>query len=152
MRARELGLRVAIVRIATVLGREGGALPQMLTPFKWGVGGRFGSGKQWMSWIHVEDLVRLLFFATDTEVSGALNGAAPEPVRNADFTRSLARAVHRLALIPIPRFALNMALGEMSGFLFDSLRVEPKAVLGNGFTFKHPDLALALAELVAKKE
>ena len=152
MRARESGLRIAIVRIATVLGSDGGALPQMLTPFKWGVGGRFGSGRQWMSWIHVDDLVRLLLFAVDTEVSGALNGAAPEPVTNAEFTRILARTVHRPALIPIPRLALSMALGEMSDFLFDSLRVVPTAVLGNGFAFKHPVLAPALAELVAKKQ
>ncbi len=150
MRAREFGLRVAMVRIATVLGREGGALPEMLTPFKWGIGGRFGSGKQWMSWIHVDDLVRLLLFAAEKEVSGPLNGSAPEPLTNAAFTRALGHAIHRPAVIPIPRFALKAALGEMSDFLFDSLRVVPKAVLGSGFTFKHPDLGTALAEVVGK--
>jgi uncharacterized protein (TIGR01777 family) len=148
--ARELGLRVALIRIATVLGREGGALPKMLTPFRWGIGGRFGSGKQWMSWIHVDDLIRLFLFAADTEVSGALNGAAPNPVTNAEFTRVLARAVHRPALFPIPRFALKTVLGEMSDFLFDSLRVVPEATQKAGFTFEHPDLAQSLQELVAK--
>ena len=150
LRARELGLRVAMVRIATVLGRDGGALPQMLTPFRWGVGGRFGSGKQWMSWIHVEDLVRLILFAAEKDVRGPLNGAAPQPVTNAEFTKVLGRAVHRPTLVPIPRFALRLALGEMSDFLFDSLRVVPKAAQAAGFEFKHPELAAALKELVAK--
>lgn len=149
MRARELGLRVAMVRIATVLGRDGGALPQMLAPFRWGVGGRFGSGKQWMSWIHVDDLVRLLLFSADTKVSGPLNGSSPKPVTNGEFTRTLARALHRPAFFPIPRFALNMALGEMSDFLFDSLRVVPTAVENAGFQFNHPDLAAALRQIVA---
>ena len=149
MRARELGLRVAIIRIATVLGRDGGALPQMLPPFRWGVGGRFGSGKQWMSWIHVDDLVHLLLFAADTNVSGPLNAASPQSLTNAQFTRALARAVHRPALFPIPRFALNLALGEMSSFLFDSLRVIPTATENAGFRFDHPDLARALAQLLA---
>ena len=146
--ARESGLRVVMVRTATVLGREGGALPQMLTPFRWGVGGRFGLGRQWMSWIHVDDLVRLLLFSADSAVSGPLNGAAPEPVTNAEFTRALARAVHRPALLPIPRFALHLALGEMSDFLFNSLRAVPKAVEDAGFHFDHPDLAETLREFV----
>ncbi len=151
-RARDLGLRVVIIRIATVLGKDGGALPEMLTPFRWGVGGRFGSGKQWMSWIQVEDLVRLFLFAADTgAVSGVLNGAAPDPVTNAEFTRTLARAVHRPAIFPIPRFALNLALGEMSDFLFDSMRVVPAATQKAGFAFKHPDLAEALAEFAREK-
>jgi hypothetical protein len=150
MRARELGVRVAMVRIATVLGRDGGALPQMLTPFRWGVGGRFGRGKQWMSWIQVDDLVRLLLFAADSKVSGPLNAAAPEPVTNAQFTRMLAKAVHRPAIFPIPRFALNLALGEMSDFLFDSLRVMPAAAEAAGFQFQHPKLAQTLRELAAK--
>jgi uncharacterized protein (TIGR01777 family) len=147
-RASEFGLRVGNVRIATVLGREGGALPQMLTPFRWGVGGRFGSGKQWISWIHIDDLVRLFLYAADTNLSGPLNGAAPQPVTNAEFTRALAHAVHRPAIFPIPRFAMNVALGEMAGFLFDSLRVVPAAVEKAGFRFEHPELAAALAGLV----
>lgn len=150
LRARQLGVRVAIIRIATVLGKEGGALPQMLTPFRLGVGGRFGSGRQWMSWVHVDDLVRLFLFAADHEVAGVLNGAAPQPVTNADFTKMLARALHRPALIPIPRFALKMVLGEMSDFLFDSLRVVPEATQRAGFAFQQADLAAALKGLVAR--
>jgi uncharacterized protein (TIGR01777 family) len=156
MRARELGVRVVIVRIATVLGRDGGALPQMLPPFRWGVGGRFGMGKQWMSWIHVEDLVRLLLFSADCRenvtVSGVLNGSAPQPVTNAEFTRTLGRALHRPALLAIPRFALKAALGEMSDFLFDSLRVVPKATQEAGFQFNYPELAKALEDLVTEDE
>jgi len=148
MRARELGLRVVMVRIATVLGKDGGALPKMLTPFRWGVGGRFGDGRQWMSWIHVDDLVRLLLCSADMNVSGPLNGASPNPVTNAEFTRTLARAVHRPALFPIPRFALNVALGEMSGFLFDSLRVVPTEVESSGFRFDYTELAGALAQIL----
>lgn len=148
-RARDLGLRVAIIRIATVLGREGGALPKMLTPFRWGIGGRFGSGKQWLSWIHIADLARLFLFAADTKVSGALNGSSPKPVTNAEFTRILARAVHRPAIFPIPQFALNLALGEMSDFLFDSLRVVPATTEKAGFTFEHPDLTEALPNLLS---
>ncbi len=147
--ARELGLRVVLVRIATVLGRDGGALPQMLTPFRWGLGGRFGSGDQWMSWVHVDDLVRLFLFAADNEVAGALNGAAPNPVTNAEFTRTLAKAIHRPAIVPLPRFALKIALGEMSSFLFDSLRAVPEATQKAGFTFQHSNLEQTLQELVA---
>ena len=105
-----------------------------------------------MSWIHVEDLVRLLVFAAEKEVSGPLNGAAPQPLTNAEFTRTLGRALHRPALFLIPRFALRLALGEMADFLFESLRVMPKAVQEAGFEFKHPELAKALPELVAKDQ
>jgi uncharacterized protein len=147
-RAAESGLRVVSIRVATVLGRDGGALPKMLTPFRLGIGGRFGSGKQWMSWIHVNDLVRLFLFSAENNISGPLNGSSPEPVTNAEFTGVLAHAIHRPAVIPIPRFALNIALGEMSSFLFDSLRVIPAAAQTAGFGFQHPDLAASLQELV----
>ena len=98
----------------------------------------------------MEDLVRLFLFAADTDVTGALNGAAPNPVTNAEFTGILANAVHRPAIFPIPRFALKIVLGEMSDFLFDSLRVIPEATERAGFAFQHPALAPALRELVAK--
>jgi NAD dependent epimerase/dehydratase family enzyme len=101
-----------------------------------------------MSWIHVNDLVRLLLFAADTDVNGPLNACSPQPVRNADFTKALAHAVHRPAIFPIPRFALNLALGEMAGFLFDSLRVIPAAAEQAGFEFQHPALDNALSKLV----
>ncbi len=147
-KAVDFGLRVVSVRIATVLGRDGGALPQMVTPFRFGIGGRFGSGAQWMSWVHVDDLVRLFLFAADNDISGPLNGCSPQPVTNAEFTRALARAVHRPAFFTIPRFALKLALGEMSSFLFDSLRVTPAAAQETGFHFEHANLVEALPELV----
>jgi uncharacterized protein (TIGR01777 family) len=147
-RASEFGLRVANIRIATVLGRDGGALAKMLLPFRLGVGGRFGSGQQWMSWVHVEDLVRLFLFAADTDVNGPLNGSSPQPVTNVEFTSALAKAVHRPAVLPIPRFALNAVLGEMSGFLFDSIRALPAAAESAGFRFEHADLGGTLKQLI----
>jgi uncharacterized protein len=147
--ARDHGLRVVIIRIATVLGREGGALPRMLTPFRLGIGGKLGTGRQWMSWIHIDDLVRLFVFAAENSaLEGALNGSSPSPVTNADFTKALGRALRRPAIFPVPKFALKIALGEMSGMLFDSLRVEPEAVERPGFRFEYPQLAQALAQLL----
>ena len=144
-RAREFGLRVVQVRTATVLGRNGGALKEMLKPFRLGIGGTFGNGKQWMSWIHVDDLIRLYLFAADNAtLSEPLNGSSPHPVTNAEFTRALAHAIHRPALIPIPKFALKLVLGEMSSFLFTSLRVIPKAAENAGFTFVYPQVETAL--------
>jgi uncharacterized protein len=150
-RAAEFGLRVACVRTATVWGRDGGALPQMLTPFRLGIGGRFGSGEQWMSWVHVNDLIRLLLFTADNAISGPVNGSAPQPVTNREFTSALANAVHRPAIFAIPRFAMNIALGEMAGFLFDSLRVIPAAAENAGFRFERQDLIETLQVLVKHK-
>jgi uncharacterized protein (TIGR01777 family) len=149
MQARESGLRVVIVRIATVLGRDGGALKKMLLPFRLGLGGRFGNGRQWVPWIHVQDLVRLLVFAAeDTSASGALNGSSPESVTNARFTAALARAAHRPAILPVPKFALKLVLGEAAEFLFASLRVVPEATESAGFQFEYPQLQSALKELL----
>jgi uncharacterized protein (TIGR01777 family) len=143
--ARELGLRVVSVRTGVVLAKEGGALAQMLRPFRLGVGGTLGNGKQWMSWIHRDDLVRLLRWAAENEtVAGALNGTAPEPVTNRDFTKALAKALHRPAVIPIPKFALRAALGEIADFLFDSVRAIPSAAESGGFSFLYPRLGDAL--------
>lgn len=145
LRATEIDLRVAMLRIATVLGREGGAVPKLLPPFKLGLGAQFGNGRQWMSWIHVDDLVQLLLFAAESSsVAGPLNAASPEPVTNAEFTRALAGAVHRPALLSAPKFVLRLALGEMSDFLFESLRVLPARAQQAGFRFAHPGLAKAL--------
>jgi len=145
LRAREFGVRVVPIRIATVLGREGGALKKMLTPFRLGIGGPFGSGKQWMPWIHIDDLARLFIFAAGTDsVSGPLNGGSPQPVTNAQFTRALAQALHRPAVLPVPKFALKLALGEMVEFLFSSARVIPEATLQSGFEFTYPQLDAAL--------
>ena len=151
LRARDSNLRVATVRIAAVLGRDGGALKQMLPSFRLGLGGQFGSGRQWMPWIHVHDLVRLLVFAAETEsASGALNGGSPEAVTNAQFTKALARTLHRPALLRIPRFAMRLALGEASDFLFASLRVVPEAARHAGFTFEYPQLDVALEHLLGR--
>jgi hypothetical protein len=148
MRAAGSGVRVVPVRIATVLGREGGALPKMLLPFRFGLGARLGAGRQWMPWIHVDDLVELLVFAaTSPNVVGPLNGASPQPVTNADLTSALARAVHRPAFLSAPRFALRLALGEMSDVLFQSQRVLPAAVESAGFRFAYPRLEQALEQL-----
>ncbi|MCU1293275.1 MAG: hypothetical protein JWP08_2125 [Bryobacterales bacterium] len=148
-RAQESGVRVVAARIATVLGKDGGALKKMLPAFQLGIGGKFGDGRQWMSWIHVRDLVELLLFASETAgASGALNASSPEPVTNEVFTREMAKAVHRPAVIPVPKFALRIALGEMSGFLFDSLRVQPQATERAGFRFGYPTLAEALRNVL----
>lgn len=146
--AGDLGMRTAIVRIGIVLGREGGALRSMLPPFRLGGGGRLGDGRQWMSWIHVDDLVELLTTALRNRgASGVLNGVAPCPVTNAEFTRTLAHALGRPAIVPMPAAALRLALGEMSAILLASQRVVPRAARDIGFTFRCRELAPALADL-----
>lgn len=148
-RAAALGVRVVKIRIGIVLGQEGGALAQMLPPFRMGVGGPLGGGRQWMSWIHVDDLVAMFQFALEhREVSGVLNGTAPHPVTNSQFTRELARALHRPALFPVPAFALRLLFGEMSRILLASQRVIPEAAQLAGFAFRYPELRPALAAIL----
>jgi uncharacterized protein (TIGR01777 family) len=148
--AEDLGVRTAAVRIGVVLGADAGALAKMVPLFRLGLGGRLGGGQQWMSWIHVDDVVGLFARAVeDADVRGPLNGVAPNPVRNRDFTRALARAVGRLALFPVPAAALRVLAGEMSEVLLGSQRVEPSAAKRLGFSFAHPDLEGALADLCA---
>ena len=148
-KAEDFGLRVVPVRIAAVLGREGGALPQMLTPFRLGLGGKFGNGRHWMSWAHIDDLVRLLIFAAgNSDVRGTLNCASPGPVTNAEFTSVLAAILHRPAPWTIPRFALKLAAGELADALFDSLRVMPVETEQAGFRFEYRDLRQALTNLL----
>jgi uncharacterized protein (TIGR01777 family) len=143
------GVRVACLRTAVVLGPGGGALPLMALPFRLGLGGRLGSGRQWMSWIHLEDVAQLFLFAAENlDVRGPINAAAPWPVRNADFTRALAHAVRRPAFLHVPAFALRAALGGFSAELLDSKRVLPAAALDHGFGFKFPELAPALKNLL----
>ena len=150
LRAREFGLRVVTPRLATVLGREGGALPKMLAPFRLGLGGKFGDGRQWMSWIHIGDLLRLLLFAVENRsVSGAWNGSSPKPVTNAEFTRTLAALLRRPAILPVPKIVLKLALGELASLLLGSLRVLPAAAEKTGFQFEQPKLAGALASLLS---
>ena len=149
-RATDFGVRVVSLRLGIVLSARGGALAKMLTPFRLGVGGRLGDGRQWMSWIHIDDLVVAIIFALSRdELRGPANAVAPAPARNADFTRSLAGVLHRPALLPAPAFALRAALGEMAdALLLSSQRVAPKSLSAAGFSWKHPDLDAALKDLL----
>jgi len=147
-RAIEHGLRVVKIRIGIVLGADGGALQSMTPLFRAGVGGVLGSGKQWMSWIHVDDLAGMFQFAAENEsVSGVLNGVAPNPVSNREFTRHLASTLHRPAFLPAPEFAVKLVYGEMAQILFDSQRVQPQGALKAGFKFQFPELPAALAAI-----
>ena len=149
MAAERLGIRVVCVRIGLVMSTAGGALAKMLPPFRLGAGGRLGNGRQWMPWIHIDDLVGILLHAGRSEaLRGPVNGVAPAPVTNAAFTLALARAVRRPAVLPMPAFALNVAFGEMSGMLMASQRVMPTAAQRSGYAFSHPDLDEALASLL----
>jgi uncharacterized protein (TIGR01777 family) len=146
--AEALGVRVVRVRIGVVLDSRGGALQRMLPPFRMGVGGRLGSGKQWMSWIHLEDLAAMFQFALEHPVRGAFNGVAPYPVSNSEFTGTLSQALHRPAIFPVPAFALKAIFGEMSEILLASQRVTPASAEAAGFRFRFPQLAPALADLL----
>jgi uncharacterized protein (TIGR01777 family) len=145
--AEAFGMRVVRVRTGVVLDARGGALVRMLPPFRMGVGGRLGSGRQWMSWIHLEDLAALFQFALESQVRGPLNGVAPNPVTNSDFTRELARTLRRPAVFPVPGFALRLLFGEMADVLLASQRVVPGAAEAAGFRFRFPQLAPALESL-----
>jgi uncharacterized protein len=148
-RASELGMRVVQVRIGVVLGHDGGALKQMLPVFRTGLGGQFGDGRQWVSWIERDDLLRMFRWAAETgDVEGVLNGTAPNPVTNADFTKALARVVNRPAFFRVPKSALRIALGEMADFLYDSIRAVPEAAEQHGFQFACRDLDRALSRAV----
>ena len=146
MRAEEFGIRTVTARFGIVLAKNGGALPRMLTPFKMGVGGRIGSGKQWMSWVALDDVVGAIRFAiADTSVRGPINVVAPTPARNAEFTRVLARVLRRPAIFPAPAFALRLMLGEMAdALLLSSQRVVPQKLSERGFRFQYADLEAAL--------
>ena len=148
--ALTLGTRVVKLRTGVVLGRGGGALARMLRPFRMGVGGKLGSGRQWMSWIHLADLIGLIEFAiADTKVSGPLNGTAPNPATNAELTRGLAGELHRPAILPAPAFGLKLMFGEMASVLLDSQRVLPRVALDRGYRFRYPELLPALRSVVA---
>ncbi|HUJ16360.1 MAG TPA: TIGR01777 family oxidoreductase [Thermoanaerobaculia bacterium] len=139
--------RVVILRFGVVLARDGGALRQMMRPFRFGVGGPVGGGRQWMSWIDREDAVRAIEWAVhNPEVRGTYNITAPEPVRNRDFARALGRAMHRPSLLPAPGFALRILFGEMADeMLLGGQRVVPARALRDGFTFRYPTLESSLA-------
>jgi uncharacterized protein (TIGR01777 family) len=144
--AERFGIRAVTLRFGVILAAHGGALPRMLPPFKMGLGGRLGSGKQWMSWLTLEEAVRLVRFATENpDLRGPVNAVAPNPVRNAEFTRMLGLVLRRPAVFPVPPFVLRVALGEMANsLLLASQRVVPEKLAGLGYSFKHPNLETAL--------
>jgi uncharacterized protein len=147
-RVEASGLRWVALRTGIVLAREGGAFPQMLVPFRLGVGGKLGSGKQWMSWIHIEDIVSLYVAALENRsFEGPVNAVAPGAVTNADFTAALAAALGRRARFPVPAAVLNVALGERSGLVLTGQRVACVAADEAGFVFDYPDVGPALREL-----
>ncbi|MCF8070711.1 MAG: TIGR01777 family oxidoreductase [Desulfobacterales bacterium] len=149
LRAEEFDVRVVRIRTGVVLGADGGALTQMLPPFKLGVGGRLGSGRQYMSWIHIDDLVGTMLYArVNTNVRGAVNAVSPNPVTNSEFTRTLANALHRPAILPAPGFVLKIILGEFANVLLGSQRVVPEALQEAGYNFIFPGLEKALKDLV----
>lgn len=145
LKARELGLRVVTARTGIVLAPEGGALPRMLSPFRMGFGGPFGDGRQWMPWVHIDDVVGLLLHAARTEtVEGPMNVVSPNPVTNRVFTKTLGKALGRPAWLPVPRFGLRAALGEMSQLLLASQRALPKMAHDTGYRFHYQELRSAL--------
>jgi len=153
LRAEALGVRTVLLRTGLVLDSSGGMLGRMLAPFEFGLGGRFGNGWHWMSWIHRDDLVRLIvhFLITST-LEGPVNGTAPEPVTNRGFTAALGRALGRPALVPIPGWPLRMALGAFAEeLLLAGQRVLPKAALDSGFAFLYPDIDTALTTITGRR-
>jgi uncharacterized protein (TIGR01777 family) len=148
-KARQWGLRVVLLRTAPVLAPQGGVLGRLLPPFRLGLGGRLGSGRQWMPWIHIDDQVGLIDHLLRREdCSGVFNACAPHLVRNEEFTRTLARALHRPAVLPVPAWALRLALGEMSVLLLGGQRLSPQRSQAAGYVWRQPQLPAALAQLL----
>jgi uncharacterized protein len=152
-RAEAAGIRTVRLRFGVILSREGGALPKMLLPIKFGMGGRLGNGKQWMSWIALEDAVEIICTAMANErLAGPLNVVAPNPLRNADFTRIAAAALHRPAIFAAPAFALRMALGEAAdALLLASQRVIPERLLAAGYAFRFREFESTFQALLNRR-
>jgi uncharacterized protein (TIGR01777 family) len=152
-RARELGVRTAFVRTGVALTPEGGALEKMLLPFKLGLGGRLGGGRQWFPWIHIEDVVGIFLHALmSPAVDGPVNGNAPGIVTNGEFTRELAAVLNRPAFFPVPQFALRVLMGEMAEVVTAGQRVVPQVALDTGYRFKYPNLKPALESLLKTRK
>ena len=146
---KSLGCKVAKIRIGLVLAEEGGALPEIVKPIKFGAGAAFGSGEQWQSWIHVEDLAALFVFALQNNFEGIYNGVAPNPVSNEELTKAAASVLSRPLILPnIPKFAMKLVLGEMHILLFESQRVSSQKIEATGFNFKFANLRPALEDLL----
>jgi hypothetical protein len=149
--AEALGIRVVLVRTGLVLASEGGFLSRLRLPFKLGLGGPIGDGRQWMPWIHINDEIALIdFLLQHNDASGPYNACAPEPVRNREFAKRLGRALHRPALLPLPAPLLRLGLGELSTLLLGGQRVRPVRLLAAGFTFQFNDVQSALDELSSR--
>lgn len=148
-RGSEFGARVVMLRFGIILAGHAGALPRMALPFKLGAGGRLGSGRQWMSWLTLAEAVGIVRFAlANSGLSGPTNAVSPSPVQNAEFTRALAKTLHRPALFPAPAFALRLALGEMAdALLLSSQRIKPLKLEQIGYRFVQAELPAALAEI-----
>lgn len=144
LRAADAGVRVVCLRIGVVVSSQGGALALMRVPFSLGLGGRLGSGRQFFPWIHLDDLVGVILWALESPVEGVINAVAPEETRNIDLTRELGRILRRPTLLPVPGFALRLALGELSGELLGSRRVRPRRLEDAGFEFTYATLSAAL--------
>ncbi len=149
-RAEDLGIRTVLLRTGIVLSKDGGALSTMLTPFKFGVGGVVGSGKQWMSWVSLDDVVAIVNFALENEhFRGAVNVVSPNPATNEEFTKTLGEVLYRPTFLPLPAFAVNLVFGEMGdALLLASTRVEPKRLKEVGYEFEFTDLKTAIEHAV----
>lgn len=147
--AEKKGVRVVIARFGIVLGKNGGALKQMLPPFRLGLGGPLGNGRQWFPWIHMDDLISgILFALTEKAVRGPINLAAPNPVQNRTFAGAMGRVLRRPALIPVPGCVLKTVMGELGEVLLSSQRALPVKLLDDGFRFEYPDIGPALKQLI----
>jgi len=150
-RAEALGVRVVLIRTGLVLSAEGGFLSRLLLPFKLGLGGPLGSGRQWMPWIHIEDQIALIdFLLHRNDASGPYNACAPKPVRNSEFAKTLGSVLHRPAFMPMPALALKVCLGELSLLLLGGQKALPVRLLEAGFTFQFTDLRAALDDLSSR--
>ncbi|MUU78088.1 TIGR01777 family oxidoreductase [Winogradskyella endarachnes] len=146
---KALGCKVAKIRIGLVLAKDGGALPEIVKPIKFGAGAAFGSGKQWQSWIHVKDLASLFVFAVQQNLEGIYNGVAPNAVTNKELTKVATKVLHRPLILPnIPKFAMKLVLGEMHILLFESQRVSSQKIESEGFDFQYVNLKPALEDLL----
>ncbi len=151
-KAEELGIRTVALRIGMVLGHDGGALQKMLPPFQIGLGGKLGSGKNWISWIHLEDLTEMIVHAlTATNLNGPVNAISPYPETNEQFTKTMGKVLKLPTIFTVPTFALKFVLGELSSLLLASQRVSAKKILRSEFSFKFPHLEQALTEICSRK-
>lgn len=149
LRARTTGARVVITRFGIVLGRNGGALGQMIPLFKYFLGGPLGSGRQWFSWVHMQDLTEaFLFLLAHPELEGAVNLCSPNPVRNRDLGKALGRVLHRPSYLPAPGFMIQLIMGEFGSVLLKGQRVVPRRLLENGFSFAYPEIEGALRNII----